>query len=138
MRVRVARPADRVAVDRLYFRLNPGRRRDGPLPSLRVSVRSRILLAEEGGRPVGFAWANLVRYAGTSVGYIEELFVLPGHRRHGAGTLLLREALAWFQSQRPPVVFVSTSAGDRRAWRFYESLGFRRTRGPWFFWAPRR
>jgi len=72
------------------------------------------------------------------VGYVEELFVRPGSRRRGVGTALMRQILRWFREERPPVVFVSTTAGDRVAWRFYESLGFRRCRGPWYAWVPRR
>jgi len=138
MNVRDARRGDLPALNHLYFRLNPSRRRDGPIRSLRPSVRPKIIVAEEAGEPVGFLWAHVIRYGSARVGYIEELFVVPASRRRGVGTRLMREAMRWFQEQKPPVVFVSTSSGDRRAWRFYEALGLRRTRGPWYMWAPRR
>jgi len=138
MKVRTARPSDLPSVNRLYFQLNPGRRRDGRFRSLRPSVRAKVIVAEEEGEAVGFVWAHLVGYASARVGYVEELFVLPEFRRRGVATRLMKEAMRWFETQRPPVVFVSSSAGDRRAWRFYGSLGFRRTRGPWFCWVPKR
>jgi len=138
MRVREARAIDLPALNLLYFHLNPGRRRDGRFKSLRVTIRPLVLLVEEQGKAVGFVWAHVVNYASASVGYVEELFVLPGFRRRGVGTLLMRRVQKWFQELRPAVVFVSTSSGDRVAWRFYESLGFLRTRGPWFVWVPRR
>jgi len=138
MTVRDARASDLPAINRLYFQLYPERRRDGPIRSLRPTVRPKVVVAEEEGERVGFLWANLIQYGSARIGYVEELYVLPAFRRRGVATRLMREALRWFREQRPPVVFVSTSPGDRTAWRFYESLGFRRTRGPWFHWVPRR
>ena len=136
MNVRTAQPRDLPVVSRLYFQLNPARRRRGKITSLEGSLRTRVFVAEEGRRVLGFAWANLVQYANTHVGYIEELYVQGPHRRRGIGSALVTRALRWFAEAEVEVVFVSTSAGDRVAQLFYHSLGFRRTRGPWFWWAP--
>jgi len=73
--VRTAQPRDLPVVSRLYFQLNPARRRRGKITGLEGSLRTRVFVAEEGRRVLGFAWANLVQYANTHVGYIEELYV---------------------------------------------------------------
>ena len=135
MKVRTAQPRDLPSVSRLYFQLNPARRRSGKITGLKGSLRTRVFVAKEGRRVLGFAWANLVQYANTRVGYIDELYVQDPHRRRGIGSTLVTRALRWFAETEVEVVFVSTSAGDRAAQRFYHSLGFRRTRGPWFWWA---
>src|SRR2546430_3826812 len=62
---------------------------------LRHPERGRILVAVEGGRPVGvaalsFAWP--LEYADRSA-WLEELYVQPAARGRGIGTRLLRAAL---------------------------------------------
>jgi ribosomal protein S18 acetylase RimI-like enzyme len=136
MNVRKARPSDVDDISRLYLRLNPGRRREGRLRHLHATANARVFLAEEGGRALGFIWVHLIDYANTSIAYIEELYVDPAHRRRGIGSALMEEALEWLASARTPVLFVSTTAGDRVAQRFYRATGFARTQGPWFDQVP--
>ena len=55
--------------------------------------RAEVLLAEQDGRPVGFAlvFHNLSTFLGRAVIYLEDLFVRPEARGRGAGKALLRE-----------------------------------------------
>src|SRR5207244_5243537 len=62
---------------------------------LRRPERGRILVALEGGRPVGvaaFSFAWPLEYADRSA-WLEELYVEPAARGRGIGTRLLRAAL---------------------------------------------
>ena len=77
-----------------------------------------LLLAETGGRPVGYFSAVQL---GRSLG-IEEVAVLPEFRRMGVGRALLAQALA---GERSAVLSVSEANKPARA--LYRSLGFRQT-----------
>ena len=60
----------------------------------------RTLIAEEAGQTAGFAlyFFGFSTWTGSPVLYLEDLFVRPAHRKHGAGLALMRalarEALA--------------------------------------------
>lgn len=136
MKIRQARGGDVAEVSHLYLRLNPGRRRYGRVRGLGVSAKAQVLVAEEGSRVLGFLWANLVEYANMRIAYIEELYVDADHRRRGIGSALVSKVLQWLAEEKVPVVFVSTTVGDRAARQFYRARGFHRTRGPWFYYIP--
>ncbi len=55
--------------------------------------RAEVLLAELAGKPVGFAlfFHNFSTFLGRAGIYLEDLFVRPEARGHGAGKALLRE-----------------------------------------------
>jgi ribosomal-protein-alanine N-acetyltransferase len=90
-------------------------------------------VAEEIGEVAGFLVAR--RVAGDLE--ILNLAVRPGGRRRGAGTSLLREALAWsgaFHAQR---ALLEVRASNLSALRFYERHGFEVTgRRPRYYSAP--
>ena len=54
--------------------------------------KAEVLLAEEGGIPVGFAlfFHNFSTFLGRAGIYLEDLFVMPEHRGKGYGKALLR------------------------------------------------
>ena len=58
--------------------------------------RAEVLLAEQDGRPVGFAlfFHNFSTFLGRAGIYLEDLFVRPEARGRGAGKALLRELAA--------------------------------------------
>jgi GNAT superfamily N-acetyltransferase len=95
-----------------------------------------VFVAEEDGHILGFLWVHLIEYANTRIAYIEELFVHEDHRRRGLGSALVARTVEWLAEANVPVMFVSTTAGDRIAQQFYRAEGFVRTRGPWFYLVP--
>lgn len=98
--------------------------------------RFHVLLASQDGEAIGFAFYFFTysTWRGTPTLYLEDLFVAPNRRKHGAGIALMRALAA-----------EAIRAGcDRFDWqvldwnesaiRFYESLGARVMRG----WLPVR
>jgi len=94
---------------------------------LRRPERGRILVALEGGRPVGvaaFSFAWPLEYADRSA-WLEELYVEPAARGRGIGTRLLRAALRVAAEAGATVVDLEVEADHQRAARLYAREGFR-------------
>src|SRR5881396_1158763 len=94
---------------------------------LRHPERGRILVAVEGGRPVGvaaFSFAWPLEYADRSA-WLEELYVEPAARGRGIGTRLLRAALRVAAEAGATVVDLEVEADHQRAARLYAREGFR-------------
>jgi GNAT superfamily N-acetyltransferase len=85
----------------------------------------RVLLAEDEGEPVAFAFYFFAysTWRGRPVLYLEDLFVLPEHRSKGIGMALMRR-LARIAVDEGCARFVwEVLDWNERAIRFYESLG---------------
>jgi len=67
------------------------------------ALRYDVLLAVEGGQPVGFVEVSLrddlQALAGRTVGYVEGVYVSPAHQRRGLGRALIEAAIAWTRAQ---------------------------------------
>lgn len=85
---------------------------------------SQALVAEDGGRVVGFV---VYRLRGTFVhsGYILDVGVGADAQNRGVGTRLMDAAETDIFGHGPNV-FLLVSAGNTRAQRFYERRGYRR------------
>ena len=91
--------------------------------------RGRIILFSDGGSPCGYAlvvpyWSNEL---GGTVLFIDEMFVVPEARNRGIG----RSFFKCLDEVRPfeaVALALEVSAGNKRARRLYESLGFRQRR----------
>lgn len=81
-------------------------------------VECDVAVAEFAGEVAGFVVFRLVA---DDEGEILNLAVDPGMRRRGAGTRLLRHALA----AGAPVWYLEVRASNETAIRFYERAGFR-------------
>jgi GNAT superfamily N-acetyltransferase len=84
-----------------------------------------VLLAEEGGHPIGFAFwfFTYSTWTGTKVVHLEDLFVKPEARGHGTGLALMR-ALAKEAKDAGCKRFVwNVLDWNTTAIRFYEKLG---------------
>ncbi len=140
MKIRDATERDREAVSELYYELHPEEERErkekGMLVPLRGSLKTVLLVAEEGGEVVGFIWGNLITYGFFRYGMIEELFVKKEFRNRGIGRSLVREILNRFKRLKAEVVLVTTDPENKKAADLYEKTGFKPCRGPWFFWTP--
>jgi ribosomal protein S18 acetylase RimI-like enzyme len=60
-------------------------------------------------------------------GYVHDIVVDAGGRRHGAGTALMEAAFAGCVSARPRASCCRTSPHNENAQRLFDHLGFRRT-----------
>ena len=104
-----------------------------------TQANAEALLAEVDGEPVGFAlyFHNLSTFLGRRGLYLEDLFVLPSHRRRGIGKALLAEcariaherscgrfewmALDW---NTPAIEFYkSLGASEMAEWRLFRMTG---------------
>ena len=90
-----------------------------------------LLVAEQEGRVVGYAYAALEGYDYMSLrgpaAVLHDLIVAPEHRGRGVGRLLLRATLSDLASRGAPRVLLSTAERNVAAQRLFERLGFRRT-----------
>ncbi len=101
-----------------------------------IGPRIRVLLCESEGKSVGYAiyFFTYSSFLARPTLYLEDLFILPEHRRGGAGAkffaALLREARRAHCGRMEWMVL----DWNAPAHRFYEKLGARRLRE----WVPYR
>jgi ribosomal protein S18 acetylase RimI-like enzyme len=90
-----------------------------------------IFVAAHGGDVVGYAYVGLEPQSWKELrdacGYVHDIVVDTGGRRHGAGTALMEATFAWLRERRAPRVVLSTSPHNENAQRLFDRLGFRRT-----------
>lgn len=90
-----------------------------------------LLVAESGGKRVGYAYARLEPRDWSSLldacGALEDIFVVESDRRRGVAARLLEEVATRLRARRAPRLVLSTAAGNEAAQRFFERHGFRRT-----------
>jgi ribosomal protein S18 acetylase RimI-like enzyme len=90
-----------------------------------------LLVAEEGGAVLGYAYSGL---EGTDwmalrgpAGVIYDLIVEPGHRQKGIGGLLLQATLKTLNERGAPRVVLATATPNEPAQRLFSAAGFRPT-----------
>ena len=90
-----------------------------------------LVVAEIGGRAVGYAYARLEPRDWNSLldacGALHDIFVLDGERRRGVASRLLEDVAVRLRARGAPRLVLSTAAGNETAQRFFERHGFRRT-----------
>ncbi len=84
-----------------------------------------VLLALAGGEAVGYAvfFETYSTFLARPTLYLEDLFVLPGHRGHGTGLKLFRACVAQAQRRRCGRMDWTVLDWNRSAARFYKKLG---------------
>jgi ribosomal protein S18 acetylase RimI-like enzyme len=92
---------------------------------------TRLLVAEQDGRIVGYVFAAL---EGTSwmelrgpCGVVHDLYVDEAARGQGAGRQLMRAALDWIHAQGRAQTVLLTKTGNEHAQALFKNLGFRAT-----------
>lgn len=89
---------------------------------------AQLHLAEEEPDVVGFVLARLratpPHLGGERVGFVSEVWVAPGRRKHGLGPELLQAALEWFRAQGVSRCELHVMAGNTGARRFYAREGW--------------
>jgi GNAT superfamily N-acetyltransferase len=132
--VRSARPEDIPEIARLIRGLAEYERLSGQVSLTEERLREHLfgprqyaeaLLAEEGGRPVGFAlfFHSYSTFLGKPGIFLEDLFVEPEHRRKGHGKALLRAVARIAVERDCGRLEWSVLNWNRDAIAFYRSLG---------------
>ena len=87
-------------------------------------------LIARGSSPESLQWCGTIQGVGArgSVGMIQNVGVVPGHRGLGLGRSLVERALAGFRMQGLRRVGLEVTVDNARAVRLYQRMGFRRTR----------
>ena len=89
-----------------------------------------MLIAEDGGKPVGWAFARdmnaelFVVEAERQHGFLAELYVMPEVRGKGFGRALIEGCEAWARSRGHKLLTVGVLARNGRAIRSYEGAGY--------------
>jgi ribosomal protein S18 acetylase RimI-like enzyme len=90
-----------------------------------------ILVADDDGDVVGYAYGTIEGYDYMALrgpaGVIQDIIVDPTFRSRGAGTALLREAIAALREGGASQIVLSTAEGNAVAQRLFARAGFRRT-----------
>jgi GNAT superfamily N-acetyltransferase len=88
---------------------------------------AEVVLAEDKGRPVGFAlfFHNFSTFLGRPGIYLEDLFVLPEHRGSGIGRMLLAHLARLAVERGCGRLEWAVLDWNREAIKFYERLGAR-------------
>jgi ribosomal protein S18 acetylase RimI-like enzyme len=87
-----------------------------------VAVGGEIVLAEQDGQPVGFAW---VTPHGERVGFLEVVYVRPQARRGGFAAALVREVAARLRESGVEMLELEVLAANDLARSVYERWGMR-------------
>ena len=89
---------------------------------------SVIFLAEEGGRALGFTqlYPGLSSLATAAIWLLNDLYVAPDGRRHGAGGALVERARRHAEETGAAGLELMTERGNTTAQRLYERLGWQR------------
>ena len=83
--------------------------------------RHRLLLAEEDGTLLGYAWYESV----LDEGYVGNVAVAAEHRRRGVGRLLVEDMLSDARAKRLAFLTLEVRESNTPARRLYEKTGFR-------------
>lgn len=90
-----------------------------------------VLVAEEGGAVLGYAYAGLEGMDWMALrgpaGVIHDLVVDPGRQHEGIGRTLLKATLEALAARGAPRVVLSTATQNAAAQRLFASAGFRST-----------
>jgi ribosomal protein S18 acetylase RimI-like enzyme len=85
-----------------------------------------FLLASVNGQPLGYICGS----AHARTGHIVRLAVRQDVRRHGIGTRLMHDALAWLSQRGVRSLSLNTQAENSQSQAFYRALGFYRVQSP--------
>jgi GNAT superfamily N-acetyltransferase len=85
-----------------------------------------LLVAEDGGRPVGFAFLEpaVDYFSGEPHGHLGMIAVTESAEGHGAGAALMRAAEEWTRARGYAKLTLNDFEGNRRARQVYEHRGF--------------
>jgi GNAT superfamily N-acetyltransferase len=103
------------AIDAAAFAVDWRIGRAGLADAVSATPRSRFLVSECQGTPVGFA---IVGAAGSG-SYLQRIAVLPDRRHNGFGTALLLAALRWARHRNATTMILNTKPANHTATSLY-------------------
>lgn len=99
------------------------------LADLSSSSHSCLFVAERNGEVVGFLSGELREgspaFKPKTWAAVEDIYVAPEHRSLGIGHALFEECRKWAAQKGADGISLQVAAGNTRARKFYEELGFR-------------
>jgi ribosomal protein S18 acetylase RimI-like enzyme len=99
------------------------------LADLSSSSHSCLFVAERNGEVVGFLSGELrdgsPAFKAKTWAAVEDIYVVPNHRSLGIGHALFEECKEWAEQKGADGISLQVAAGNTRARKFYEELGFR-------------
>ncbi len=99
------------------------------LADLSSSGHSCLFVAERNGEVVGFLSGELREgspaFKPKTWAAVEDIYVSPDHRSLGIGRVLFQECQEWARNKGANGISLQVAAGNARARKFYEALGFR-------------
>jgi len=138
MKIRNATLKDKAKISKLYYELYPKRRPKKLIPIEKSKFKKILLIAEENKQETGFIWSTFVQYGISKFGYIEDLYVKKEFRNKGIAGSLVKSTMKKFKELKVETVFVSTKKENKNAIKLYKKLGFKLSKGPWFYWSPNK
>ncbi|MCP3029286.1 GNAT family N-acetyltransferase [Halobacillus sp. A5] len=98
-------------------------RKDWAADHLFVEDESQcILVAEEGGKVVGYVYGVVTKQGALRIGRMEEIFVDEFYRREGIGTKLVKGLTQWLDSRQVDRFEAASPPGVGKAEGFIHSL----------------
>jgi len=138
MKIRKAKLKDKKEISELYYQLYPKRKRKGIIPIEKFNAKTILLVAEENKEIAGFCWANFINHGFSKFCYIEELFVRKKSRNKRIGRSLVKSIMKIMKKLKVDALFVTTGRKNKNAIKLYKKLGFKITKGYWFYWTYKR
>ncbi|MBI5814045.1 MAG: GNAT family N-acetyltransferase [Nitrospinae bacterium] len=108
------------------FTPRPEKQREGIRLALENPQLSRLLVAQAGGRVIGFANLQLMvsTYHGAITVHIDDFIIASANRGGGAGRTLMDGVLAKARELGAPRVTVNIDKANTQAYAFYGKMGF--------------
>jgi ribosomal protein S18 acetylase RimI-like enzyme len=88
-----------------------------------VSPTELPLIAEDGERPIGLAWARIAP-EDSDVAAVYQVWVDPEYRHRGVGRLMIDTVLDWARAAGVRQLLLSVALGPGSALEFYRRAGF--------------
>lgn len=122
------------AFDRQRFMAPPDRPEEGYAWFLGTQLDADdaiILVAHHGDVVLGYVYAAIEPVSWKELrdrcGYVHDVMVDAGTRRHGVASALMHAAFDWLKSHDMPRVVLGTASANQAAQRLFDQLGFRPT-----------
>lgn len=129
--IRRAEAGDLIPVMEINLKTLPEHYSDYFYESLLAEIPEAFLVAEIGGRHVGYimcktehGFSNFKKLGFVKKGHLVSVAVLDSHRRMGIGSALVEESIKGIRSRKCDEFYLEVRCSNNEAVRLYEGLGF--------------